>query len=208
MKHKKDTVEIQERRFLPFEEVRIAEDDNGIKTVVGYAAVFDKLSEDLGWYREKIAEGAFKRTLEEGADVRALIDHDSTKILGRNKAGTLKLKEDKSGLLATITPPDTSYARDLMLSIDRGDISGMSFGFITRTDEWNLEDGEEVRTLKDVDLFDVSVVTYPAYPDTAVALRSKDKLKAEVVEEDESTQDPLNVTQKNRLKRSELDLRT
>jgi uncharacterized protein len=140
--------------------------------IVGYAAVFDSLSEDLGGFRERVRVGAFTRSLRDGADVRALIDHKPSEILGRTKAHTLTLRPTARGLLAYIDPPNTTRARDLMESIRRGDIDGMSFGFKTVGDEWHTEDGVEIRDLCDVDLFDVSVVTFPAYPSTEVGLRS------------------------------------
>lgn len=147
-------------------------------TIMGYAAVFDSLSEDLGGFRERIKVGAFTRTIREGADVRALVDHDPSKILGRNTAGTLRLKPNAKGLLSEIDPPDTTAGRDIVESIKRGDVSGMSFGFMVRSDEWHMEDGVPIRELLDVDLFDVSVVTFPAYPETDVAVRSLEKFKA------------------------------
>lgn len=167
-----------ERRFLRVSELRITGGgDDKLKTIVGYAAVFNKLSEDLGGFREKIAKGAFTATLENGDDVRALVDHDTGKILGRNKSGTLKLEQNSKGLKATIKPADTQAGRDIMTSLERGDIDGMSFGFRTITDKWETVNDEEIRTLMEVKLFDVSVVTYPAYPDTSVAVRSLEQAK-------------------------------
>lgn len=164
-----------ERRFSPFAELRVADDDKG-KRFVGYAAVFEKLSEPMWGFREKIAPGAFADTLDE--DVRALWDHESKYVLGRNKSGTLSIKEDERGLLSEITPPDTQWANDLMTSVNRGDINQMSFGFITIEETWNEEDPKNiVRTLNKVKLFDVSIVTYPAYPDTSVAVRSLEEWK-------------------------------
>lgn len=140
--------------------------------ITGYAAVFNSLSGDLGGFREQIKPGAFANTLN--ADVRALWNHDANIVLGRTTAGTLTLREDNHGLAIEIDPPDTQQARDLMVSITRGDISQMSFGFYTKGDEWEKRDGENIRTLTEVELFDVSPVTYPAYTDTSVGLRSLD----------------------------------
>lgn len=149
--------------------------------IVGYAARFDSDSVDLGGFIETIAPGAFKRSLAEAADVRALIDHDPSKIIGRTKSGTLALREDEKGLLSEIDPPDTQTARDLIACIERGDIDGMSFGFLCRKDEWTVgEEGKpERRRLLDVDLLDVSAVTFPAYPDTQVAVRSLQAVREE-----------------------------
>lgn len=152
---------------------------NGKPKIAGYAAVFDSLSEPIGGqFREKIRPGAFRKSLASGPDVCALVDHDPAKILGRKSAGTLSIVEDKRGLYVEIDPPDTTYGRDVVESMRRGDITGMSFGFTTVEDDWiNDSGGEAVRELREVDVFDVSVVTYPAYPDTEVALRSFESFK-------------------------------
>ena len=202
-----DKNEQKERRFVPFTEIRVETDADGKSKLVGYAAVFDTLSEDLGGFRERVASGAFDRTLKEGADVRALVDHDPSKMIGRNKAKTLKLKVDKKGLHTTIDLPDTTAGRDIKESVNRGDVDGMSFGFITVTDAWEMQDKETVRTLKDVDLFDVSPVTFPAYPDTSVALRSKDKAIDQANKEGEEDEEKKerNWKARNKLKRAELE---
>jgi HK97 family phage prohead protease len=155
-----------ERRSV--REVR-AKDDAKIE---GYAAVFNSLSEELFGFREIIMPGAFDRALREGHDVRALVNHDPNQILGRTKSGTLKLSVDERGLMAEIDPPDTQAARDALTSIKRGDIDGMSFAFRTITDNWRMEDGEQIRELVDVELLDVSVVAYPAYSATQVSARA------------------------------------
>jgi len=158
-------------------EIREAGDN---KKIVGYAAVFNSLSEDLGGFREKINPGAFRAAIKK-SDTVALFNHDSNIVLGRTSAGTLELKEDKTGLFMEIDPPDTQAARDLMVSIERGDIKQQSFGFIVKNDSWETIDGEEIRTIGEVEeLYDVSPVTYPAYPDTSVALRSLEINKSSV----------------------------
>lgn len=143
--------------------------------VVGHAAVFDRLSEPIGGlFRERIAPGAFRRALEERQDVRALIDHDPGRVLGRTASGTLRMAQDGRGLAVEIDLPDTSYARDLAEVMARGDVDQMSFGFMVRDDELldrESADGLPIREVRDVDLFDVSVVTFPAYPDTDAAVR-------------------------------------
>lgn len=141
--------------------------------IVGYAAKFaPNRSQDLGGFIEQIDPKAFTRSLKANADVRALIDHNPSLILGRTLSGTLQLSTDSTGLLVEITPPDTSYSRDLMVSLERGDVTQMSFAFITKQDSWNKEDSLNIRTLLDVDLHDVSAVTYPAYLNTEIGLRS------------------------------------
>jgi Escherichia/Staphylococcus phage prohead protease len=135
-------------------------------TIEGHAAVFDKLSQNLGGFVERVMRGAFTKTLLE-ADIRALFNHDENFVLGRNMSGTLELSEDDSGLYYRISPPNTNYARDLMTVIERGDVSQSSFAFMTIEDEWGLSDQDfPRRDLLQVHLVDVSPVTYPAYLDT------------------------------------------
>lgn len=169
----------RERRIFIVHDLRAAKD--GPRTITGHAAVFNKDSEPMWGFVERVAAGAFTQTIKED-DVRALFNHDPNIVLGRNTAKTLRLSEDKEGLLVEIDPPDTQAARDLLVSIERGDISQMSFGFITRKESWQYSSdgkGPSIRTLEDVQLFDVSPVTFPAYPDTDVSVRSL----AEIAEE-------------------------
>ena len=147
------------------------------RTVAGYAAVFNSITDIGGMFREQIAPGAFKPSL--AADVRALFDHDSAHVLGRTKAGTLRLKEDERGLAVEIDLPETQVARDLTASMARGDIDGMSFGFRVTKQEWDDTQDPPLRTIREVELHEVSVVTFPAYDDTEVALRSLDNERAE-----------------------------
>ena len=155
-----------ERRFYVDVELRVDDEEEGI---TGYAAVFNKYSQDLGFFKEKIQPGAFKKTIKEN-DIRALINHDPNLIIGRTKNKTLELWEDDKGLGFNVKLPDTSYANDLRISIERKDITQNSFGFQTVQDEWS-NDGSK-RTLLEVKLFDVSPVTFPAYTQTSVKLRS------------------------------------
>jgi HK97 family phage prohead protease len=148
------------------------------KKIVGYAAVFNSPTDIGGFFREQIKPGAFAQAIGRD-DVRALIDHDSTLIIGRNKSGTLTLSEDDKGLKVEITPPDTQAARDLMVSMERGDVSGMSFGFRALKQEWDDTQDPPLRSIIEAELFDVSVVTYPQYEDTEVALRSLEEVRAE-----------------------------
>ena len=163
---------MQMRMYCPATELRVASDD-GKTRITGYAAVFDTLSEEL-WDNtyEKIAQGAFANAINRPDDVRALWNHNPDYVLGRNTSGTLLLKEDEHGLNVSIDPPATQWANDLVESIRRGDVSQMSFGFIPKAESWeDREDGTRIYTVEDVQLFDVSPVTYPAYPDTEVAVR-------------------------------------
>jgi hypothetical protein len=140
------------------------------RTVAGYAAVFNSPTDIGGAFREQIAPGAFTKALT--GDVRALFDHDTSMVLGRTKSGTLRLSEDSRGLAVEIDLPDTQLGRDLSASLARGDIDGMSFGFRVTDQEWDETGNTPLRTIRGVELFEVSVVTFPAYADTEVALRS------------------------------------
>jgi HK97 family phage prohead protease len=149
--------------------------------IVGHAAVFDQLSENLGGFRELIKPGAFTAAINED-DVRALFNHNPDFILGRSKSGTLSMKEDALGLAIEITPPDTQIARDLLVSMERGDINQMSFGFRVKAggQDWGEDaDGNVIRTLTDLKLFDVSPVTFAAYPQTDAAVRSLHDYRAQ-----------------------------
>tara|TARA_R110000824_G_scaffold28928_3_gene96862 strand:+ start:695 stop:1324 length:630 start_codon:yes stop_codon:yes gene_type:complete len=163
-------------------DIALGADAESVGTLVGHAAVFNKASARLGFFVETIRPGAFARSLKENPDVRALIDHDSGRVIGRTKSGTLRLNEDDSGLKVEIDLPDNTQGRDLAESVNRGDIDGMSFGFNVREDSWNYTDDKDEpdeRTLIDIDLFEVSAVTFPAYPDTDLAKRSWEKSKPE-----------------------------
>jgi len=162
------TMEI-ERRTFEFDELRVDEQEE--PKIFGHAAVFNKLSENLGMFKEKIKPGAFSKTIQE-SDIRALFNHDPNYVIGRTKNNTLKLMEDNKGLLFEAIPPKTQWANDLIVSIKRGDITQNSFSFRTIKDKWETVDEENIRTLIEVELFDVSPVTFPAYPQTDVSVRS------------------------------------
>lgn len=162
-----------ERRML-CREVRV--DTSGDKPAIrGYAAVFNTLSEDLGGFREQLQAGAFADAIA-SSDVRALMNHDANLVLGRDRSGTLTMREDAVGLQVEISPPDTQYARDLLEVMKRGDVNQMSFAFtVGREDQQWTRDGTGpwIRTIKKISrLYDVSVVTYPAYPQTSAAVRA------------------------------------
>lgn len=166
----------EEKRILTGE-LEVRADDDSPPQLVGYAAKFNTLSEEMWGFREQIAPEAFNRALKEKHDVRYLVDHDPGRILGRTKSGTARLGVDKVGLRAEVDLPDTQAGRDILESVKRGDVSGMSFAFRVGVEEWDEKADPPVRTIKDVDLFDVSAVTYPAYPETEVSARARDKVK-------------------------------
>lgn len=161
----------RETRTVHVPELRVSDDG---RHIVGYAALFNSRSVDLGGFVEVIQPGAFRNALSEKQDVRALIDHNPSSIIGRSTSGTLKLSEDDRGLRVDIDVPGTSYGRDLVESMKRGDVTQMSFAFSVRGGGHSWDDSQTptLRTLKDLNLYDVSVVTFPAYPATEAAVRS------------------------------------
>lgn len=141
-------------------------DDEGLpRQLRGLSIVFGKPSEDMGFV-EYVDPAAVDRTLSEGIDVRALWNHDSSAPLGRLTAGTLRLHKASNGLMAEIDPP--RWARSHVESVERRDVIGMSFAFQAVTDDWRLEDETPIRTLLDMRVYEVSGVTFPAYPDTTL----------------------------------------
>jgi hypothetical protein len=188
-----------ERRTYKSTELGIETREDKPPIIKGHAAVFNVI-ESGGWFREQVAPGAFKKSIKKD-DIRALWNHNTEIVLGRNRAGTLKLKEDETGLAVEITPPDTQIARDMVESITRGDVSQMSFGFIVKRATWVEEDDEDedLRTLEEIELWEVSPVTFPFYEDTDIGLKSEHR----------EWRDGLHPPQKdrNRIYRRRLDLR-
>lgn len=143
------------------------------KTLHGYAAKYNSEA-DLGGFVEVIRNGAFRKSLEGGSNIRALYHHQGDALLGTTRGGTLKLKEDAHGLAFELALPDTSHGRDLAVLVDRGDVAGCSFGFKVRAggDRWEQRGAQLVRELLDVDLVEITLTSDPAYQDTTVAMRS------------------------------------
>lgn len=153
-----------------------SDEETQTRTISGYAAVFNsptRLWEDLD---EVIAPGAFSRAIN-SSDVRCLFNHDWSNVLGRTKSGTLRLSEDERGLKFEVDLPDTTVARDLIKSMERGDINQCSFGFIPTEETWDYNSTPMLRTIHEVELYEVSIVPLPAYEDTEAALRSKEDLE-------------------------------
>jgi len=163
-----------ERRFFPAE-MRVERQEDGPTKLCGYAAVFNSMSEYLGGFRERVKPWAFAEALKD-SDVRCLFNHDPNIVLGRQKSGSLQLREDEKGLYMEVELPDTQAARDIAVLVERGDITQQSFSFTVAPDgeTWEeLDDGTALRTLTKISrLYDVSPVVFPAYPETDVALRS------------------------------------
>ena len=163
----------KEIRSGQMREVRVATSDDGSHTVSGYAILYNSPSVDLGGFTEIVAPGALTRTLKENPDVLCLRDHKQELLLGRTLSETLVLEDDQVGLRFTCNLPATTAANDLAESLKRGDIDACSFMFCMQNDTWSQDaQGKILRTLLDIDLQEVSIVSFPAYPDTSAALRS------------------------------------
>lgn len=170
----------REIRILPLSVSALRmETRDGKSVLVGLTAPFGKLSEDLGGFQEMIARGAFTNALLR-SDPVALFNHDPSNLLGRRSAGTLRLQESYEGLQYEADLPETDIGVRVRTGVMRGDIQGNSFAFRVTKDQWEeRSDGTYLRTVLEVEeLFDVGPVVYPAYPDTAVAMRSLDAARA------------------------------
>ena len=170
-------------KFETREETR-EDSEERVPHISGYFASFSDVYEIAPGLTESIAPGAFSRTL--GGDIRALVNHDTTLVLGRTKAHTLELKEDEHGLWGDITiNPNDVDAMNLYERVKRGDVDQCSFGFEIVSEETEVRpDGSVHWTLKDVDLFEVSACTFPAYKDTNISARcaERDEIKARELE--------------------------
>jgi len=140
----------------------------------GYALVYLSLSGDLGGFREQIHPDAIKRTLAEGIDVRSYVDHEPSRIIGRLSAGTLRLKPDAHGLGIEVDVPNTTAGRDIAENVRLRNVTGMSFSFRTMEDgdTWERRNGQMIRTLHDIRIYETGPVGSPAYSDTTAAVRS------------------------------------
>lgn len=167
-----------ERRILPINAEIRAAGDGKPAMISGYSALFNQLSVVLyGMFREQIAPGAFAETIASD-DIRSLWNHNDDYVLGRNKNGTLRLREDEIGLYMEVDPPDTQAGRDALISVQRGDVSQQSFMFDVQPegDDWYEDpEGQIIRTLKRLRLYEVSPVTFPAYPQTSAEARGENK---------------------------------
>ncbi len=145
--------------------------------LAGYAAPYNSLSQDLGGFVERILPGAFTRSLTSPDHICALLEHDPQRLLGRVGSRTLSLQEDSKGLRFELSLPDTSYAHDLGVLVERGDISGCSFGFRVHAggEHWEMRAGQLTRDLISIDLQEITITGNPAYLDTSVAKRSMEE---------------------------------
>lgn len=185
--------------------VELREGGKGIGQLTGYAAVFNRNSQNLGGFVEQVDPGAFTQTLRDGGNVMARGNHDDAHLLGTTGAGTLVLEVDEIGLRYTVDLPDTTAGRDFKVLAERGDVRFSSFAFRTLDDAWSqTEQGFPLRTLRSVQLVDVAPVNSPAYLDTSVGLRSLAEHQTtevpapveEVVEEPRATHSPVSLRAK------------
>lgn len=190
----------RENFFLPGRELRIQPNADGSRSIVGLIP-YNSPSAGLPW-TETIAPGAFRGALQAGADVLMLRDHNPSLLLGRTLASTLALADSSDGLQFRCTLPNTTTATDLIESMSRKDITGVSFGFVAEDDEWSSDSaGNLKRILRAVNLQEISVCSFAAYPDAKVAVRSipkdlrallkrsKSEVEAEAEAEDDDEQD-------------------
>ncbi len=164
----------KELRTIDITNLQTRDGTDSTQIISGYAAVFNSPTTIGDWFTEVIAPGAFSRTLSENGDIRALFNHDWNNVLGRTKSGTLRLEEDERGLKFEVELPNTSVARDLVESMRRGDINQCSFGFYATEESWDYSVEPATRTVIEATLYEISVVSIPAYEDTEVSLRSKE----------------------------------
>ena len=169
--------ELVETRRITSNDFELRQDQNGDgMSFTGYAAVFNSPSEPLPFI-ERIMPGAFSKTLKSRNNVRMYMNHDSSMLLATTKAKTLRLSEDSKGLFVDASLPDTSVGRDLSVLMKRGDVNSMSFGFSVPTGGDYFSDDGMTRELRQIKLFEVSVVTgFPAYTATSASVRSLDAL--------------------------------
>ena len=157
---------IMEKRIFNIEN-RFETREDGQEVVVGYGSIWNSRSENLGGFYEYISPDAISQETIEKSDVRALINHDPNLVLARSTAGNLSLSVDEKGMRYSFDIPETSYGKDLAINMKNGNISQSSFAFTIAEngDEWSTdEEGNDIRTITKIDrLFDVAIVTYPAY---------------------------------------------
>jgi hypothetical protein len=154
-------------------DLRVLRQDGEPPKILGHGAVFNQWSLPIqGYFKERILSGAFAKSLRESKDIPSLYNHDPNMVLGRTSNGRLELREDEIGLWFQVTPTDTAYAHDLFLNIEERNVTGNSFGFVAVKDQWGTDSGGmATREVTEVRLLDVGPVTFPAYPQTDVAVR-------------------------------------
>ncbi|MEQ1976813.1 HK97 family phage prohead protease [Xenorhabdus sp. SGI240] len=155
-------------------EIRTASLSASDKKLTGYVVKWSSRSHLL-WdeFVEQFAPNAFSTSLAMNADIRALYEHDHMNLLGRTTSGTLQLNEDATGLRFELTPPDTQLGRDVLTLVERGDISGMSFGFRALKDLWDVGQEPYIRTVLEAELREITITSMPAYPESGVEIAKR-----------------------------------
>jgi|SRR6056300_57968 HK97 family phage prohead protease len=169
------------KQFFPSVELRayMSEDEDKM-LLEGYAIVFNSESRDLGGFTEVVKENALDNALNRNSDVLALYGHDYANVLGRQSAGTLKLDKDEKGIKFMLDLPNTQLGRDVYTLVERGDLRGNSFGFTVEKDSWDKVGDKVIRTIEQVkDLFEISIVSLPAYEATELVKRSYEDFTTE-----------------------------
>lgn len=173
------------KQFFPSVELRAykTEEEESRMLVEGYAIVFNSESRDLGGFTEVVKENALDKALERNTDVLALYGHDYQNVLGRQSADTLQLKKDERGIKFTLDLPNTQLGRDVYTLVERGDLKGNSFGFTVEKDSWDKKGDKVIRTIEQVrDLFEISIVSLPAYEATELTKRNYEEFTDDVME--------------------------
>jgi len=169
--------EDEERRcYRPHERLRVLEVEGQPGKIEGLAVPYGQLSEDMGEFRELIKPGAFAKSIAGDGELRADVEHDRRELLARRSKGTLEFREDKRGLWAAITVPDTTLGRDVLENVRNGNLDAMSVSFqwTPIVEKWVTRAGQVVREISEAVLTGVALTAFPAYPQTAgsLALRS------------------------------------
>jgi HK97 family phage prohead protease len=172
------------KQFFPSVELRAYKTEEESRMLVeGYAIVFNSESRDLGGFTEVVKENALDKALERNTDVLALYGHDYQNVLGRQSADTLQLEKDERGIKFTLDLPSTHLGRDVYTLVERGDLKGNSFGFTVEKDSWDKKGDKVIRTIEQVrDLFEISIVSLPAYEATELVKRNFEEFAEDITE--------------------------
>ncbi|MBM7607567.1 HK97 family phage prohead protease [Lysinibacillus composti] len=177
-----------ETRNLTTNDIEIRESEDGQRMISGYAVKWEMKSHTMGYFKrfkEQFKRGAFTESLTND-DQLALWSHDTSKVLGRTKNGTLRLFEDEIGLRFELDLPNNTLGNDTYETIKRGDVDGVSFGFAMQKQEWDENDVDNItRSILKAKLFEISPVAFPAYPDSQVSARSYDPYKEHLEEREQ-----------------------
>lgn len=173
----------KEKRTFALSDVEIRAGTENSQVIEGYASVFNSPTMIGGMFQETIAPGAFAKAISEKADIRALFNHNWDYVMGRTKDGSLTLEEDAKGLKFSVTPDDTTWEKDLLVKIRNGKINQCSFGFNVTKESWDYDVDPVQRTIEEVTLYEISVVSIPAYDNTEAYVRDKFTEQKQIHEE-------------------------